>query len=273
MKKLIVMLAMMIATVALVGKVAFAETINVKGSDTMVHLVAAWAEAFMKAQKGIDVSVTGGGSGTGIAALINGSTNIAAASREMKDKEKTLAKSKGVNPNEIKVARDGIAIALHPSNPVKNLTMNQLYRIYTGEVKNWKEVGGAEQRIILLSRDTSSGTYVFFQEHVLQNKDYARTTRMMPSTSAIIQTVKSDKGAIGYVGLGYAEEAGNKIKVPTIDNVEPSVSTVRSGKYPVSRPLFLYTKGAPAGSVKAFIDFVLGATGQKIVNDSGYVPL
>lgn len=273
MKRILVLFAMLIAAVSLMGKIAVAETISVKGSDTMVHLVAAWAEGFMKAQKSIDVSVTGGGSGTGIASLINKTTNIASSSRSMKDKEISLAKSRKVVAHEIKVALDGVSIIVHPSNPVKNLTMRQLKSIYTGEIKNWSELGGPNQKIMLLSRDTSSGTYVFFQEHVLQNNDYFRSTRMMPSTSAIVQTVSQDKGAIGYVGLGYAEEAGSKIKVLTVDKVEATINTIRSGKYPVARPLFLYTNGNPSGAVKTFIDYILGSSGQKIVKETGFVPL
>ncbi len=256
---------------------AAGSAITIKGSDTMVHLASAWAENYMKAHPGTDVSVTGGGSGTGIAALINGTTDICASSREMAEKEVKLAQQKGITPKEFVVARDGIAVVVNPANPVKELTMDQIRKIHTGEYTNWKQVGGPNMEIIVYSRESSSGTYVFFQEHVLLKQDYTQSARLMPATSGIIQAVSADKGAIGYAGLGYAAEAGNKIKMLQVKMddkskaVVPSEDTVKSGAYPVARPLYLYTNGTPSGTVKTFVDFTLSAQGQKIVKDTGYV--
>ena len=253
--------------------------ITIKGSDTMVHLVSSWAEAYMKVNQKSDVSVTGGGSGTGIAALLNGTTDICMASREIKQKELDQAKEQNINPEEFVVARDGIAVVVNPENPVGELTIEQIGKIYTGAYTNWKQVGGPDQPIIVLSRESSSGTYVFFQEHVLKKSDYTKEAMLMPSTSAIIQSVTQDMWAIGYVGLGYALEAKGKVKMITVKKTEnsaavtPSVETVQSGDYPISRPLYLYTNGNPSGGVKTMIDFCLSKEGQQIVLDNGYVPV
>ena len=253
--------------------------ITIKGSDTMVHLVSSWAEVFMKVNPESNVSVTGGGSGTGIAALLNGTTDICMASREIKQKELDQAKEQNINPEEFIVARDGIAVVVNPENPVGELTIEQIGKIYTGAYTNWKQVGGPDQPIIVLSRESSSGTYVFFQEHVLKKADYTKEARLMPSTSAIIQSVTQDKWAIGYVGLGYALEAKGKVKMITVKETEntaavnPSVETVQSGDYPIARPLYLYTNGNPSGDVKNMIDFCLSKEGQQIVLDNGYVPV
>lgn len=249
--------------------------VEVKGSDTMVHLVTAWAEAFGASDGGAEVGVTGGGSGTGIAALTNGTTDIAAASRDMKQKEIDLAKSKGITPVEHVVARDGIAVVVHPSNPVSELTLDQLKQIYTGAATNWNQVGGADQSIDVLSRESSSGTFVFFQEHVLAKEDYASNARLMPATSGITNEVKENASAIGYIGLGYLGDGLKAIAVKSDDNspaVLPSEATVKSGEYSVARPLFLYTNGEPTGSIKAFLDFANSGQGQEIVKESGYVP-
>lgn len=251
--------------------------LTIKGSDTMVHLVSSWAEAFMAGHDGAEVSVTGGGSGTGIAALINGITDVCAASRTMKAKEVKLAEQKGFEPMEHVVARDGIAVAVNPQNPVSTLTIEQIGKIYTGAYTNWSQVGGLDKRIIVLSRESSSGTYVFFQEHVLKKKDYTTAARLMPATSAIIQSVGTDEWAIGYIGLGYAIEAGTKVKMLAVKETDdapavmPSEKSVASGEYSISRPLLLYTRGEPTGMVKAFLDFCLSADGQKIVRETGYV--
>jgi phosphate transport system substrate-binding protein len=243
----------------------------------MVHLCSTWAEEYMKANPGVEVPVTGGGSGTGIAALINGTTDIAAASREMKQKEKDKAAAGGARPVEFVVARDGIAVVVNPENPVSELTMEELKKIFTGAYENWLQVGGPDEGILVLSRESSSGTYVFFKDHVLKKQDYAVTARLMPATSAIVQSVASDRWAIGYVGLGYAVEAGDKVKTVLVKAdeeapaVEPSEETVMSGEYPIARPLHLYTLGEPRGAAKAFIDFALGPEGQRIVRETGYV--
>lgn len=251
--------------------------ITVKGSDTMVHLVSSWAEAFMKKQPEIEISVTGGGSGTGIAALINGTTDICAASRKIKEKEKKLAEQKGISPRGISVARDGIAVVVNPRNPVSELSMEQLAKMFTAAYTRWDQVGGPDEEIIVLSRESSSGTYVFFQEHVLKKQDYTQRAMLMPATSAIIQSVSSDKWAIGYVGLGYALAAKGKVKIVAVkayDNseaVSPSEQTVKSGEYSIARLLYFYLNGEAGGTVKNFIDFCLSDEGQTIVRETGYV--
>jgi len=254
-------------------------SITIKGSDTMVHLVSSWAEQFMNVNQGIEVSVTGGGSGTGIAALINGTTDICAASREIKPKELELAGEQGIEPVEYVVALDGIAVCVNPENPVSELSLEQLKKIYTGAYTNWSQVDGPDQPILVLSRESSSGTYVFFQEHVLGKEDYAGQARLMPATSSIIQSTSTDKWAIGYVGLGYAEEAAEKIKIIGVretadaEAVYPSVETVLDGTYSIARPLHLYTDGEAAGVIADFINYCMSVEGQQIVEETGYVPV
>ena len=250
--------------------------ITIKGSDTMVHLVSSWAEAFMQKNPEIEVSVTGGGSGTGIAALLNGTTDICAASRKIKDKELELALKKNIHPNELAVARDGIAVVVHPDNPVKELTLEQLSRIFAGQSLRWSDVGGPAEEIIVLSRESSSGTYVFFQEMVLKKQDYIQDAKLLPATSSIIQSVSTDKWAIGYVGLGYALAAKDKVKIIAVKSdtsaaVMPSDETVKTGQYPIARPLYFYLNGEPKGTVKKFVGFCLSAEGQAVVTDAGYV--
>jgi len=253
--------------------------VEIKGSDTMVHLVSAWAEEFMKENPGKEISVTGGGSGTGIAALLNETTDICAASRELKEKEEKLAQEKGISPIRTEVAKDGIAVIVNQKNPVNALTLEQLQKIFTGASTNWKQFGGPDQEIVILSRESNSGTYVFFQERVLNKKDYAPSAKLMPATSSIVQSVSSSEGAIGYAGLGYALEAEGKVKILLVKKdssspeVSPSLKTVQDGTYPISRPLQLYTKGDPPGTVKEFIDFSLSPAGQKIVKETGYIPI
>jgi phosphate transport system substrate-binding protein len=259
------------------GETGSAKAIMVKGSDTMVHLVSAWAESYMKADPNLDVSVTGGGSGTGIAALINGTADVCAASRQMSQAEIDQAGKRNVTPVESVVARDGIAVVVNPANPLGELTLEQLEKIFTGACTNWNQVGGPDEPIEVLSRESSSGTFVFFQEHVLRKKDYSPSARLMPATSSIIQSVGADKGAVGYVGLGYSNEAGDKVKVLAVKAaadapaVAPTEATVRSGEYSIARPLYFYTNGAPSGEVKKFIDFCLGGEGQRIVRETGYI--
>ena len=251
--------------------------VTIKGSDTMVHLVSNWAESFMQQNPGTEVSVTGGGSGTGIAALLNGTTDICAASREIRDKESKLAVQKGIQPNEIVVARDGIAVVVNPDNPVSELTVEQLGNIFTGESRRWSAVGGPDEEIIVLSRESSSGTYVFFQQHVLNKQDFMQGAKLLPATSAIIQAVSTDRLAIGYVGLGYAAGAEDRVKIIAVKAddpspaVVPSAETIRSGQYPIARPLYLYVNGQPRGTVKQFVDFCLSGDGQEIVEQTGYV--
>ena len=251
--------------------------ITVKGSDTMVHLASSWAETFMKDNPGFEISVTGGGSGTGMAALINDTTDICASSREITEKERKLAEQKGISPEEIVVARDGIAVVVNRKNPVNELTLEQLAQIFTGRVTRWSAVGGTDEEIVVLSRESSSGTYVFFQERVLNKQDYVATAKLMPATSSIIRSVQDSSGAVGYVGLGYALAAKNQLKVLAVkadadsEAVIPSEETVGSGRYIIARPLYLYIKEKPTGTVKKFIDFCLSAEGQDVVKETGYV--
>jgi phosphate transport system substrate-binding protein len=250
------------------------DELTIKGSDTMVHLASSWAESFMKESPQVTVSVTGGGSGTGIAALLNGTTDLCASSREIAPKELDLAKQKKIEPQEFIVGRDGLAVIVHPENPVKELTLEQIKNIFTGKTTNWKAVGGPGLAIVVLSRESSSGTFVFFQEHVLQKQDYATSARLMPATAAIVQETASNRQAIGYVGLGYLDERVRAVNVKAdsgTPGVEPSFETVRSGKYAIARPLYLYANGEPAGARKQFLDYCLSEAGQKIVKDEGYV--
>lgn len=258
------------------------KAIQVKGSDTMVNLGQAWAEDFMEINPAVSIAITGGGSGTGIAALLSGATDIAQASRNMEPKEIEQAKGKGINPKEIHVANDGITIVVNPANPVNKLTIQQLSDIFTGKTKNWKEVGGLDQKIVALSRERNSGTHVFFLEHVVKlgdkknRNEFAPEVLMMPSSQAIVEEVKANPSAIGYVGLGYLtpkEKALAIAKDRSFAYVVPSIRTVTSKQYPISRSLLFYTNGEPSGEVKSFIDFVLSAAGQKIVLKMDFVPI
>jgi len=253
-----------------------ARAVTVKGSDTMVILGQRWAETYMTEHPGTRVQVTGGGSGTGIAALINGGTDICEASRPMKDKEKEQVRSRhGKDVKEIPVALDGVAVYVNESSPIQALSEPQIKGIYTGKITNWRDVGGADQRIVAYSRENNSGTYVFFKEHVLGNEDFAREIQTLPGTAAVANAVAKDPASIGYGGIAYATgiRAIAVRRDETSEAVHPSLQTVRSGQYPLSRSLFFYTIGEPDGEVKTFIDWVLGAEGQKICEAVGYYPL
>jgi len=244
-----------------------------------VHLVSSWAEAYMKAQPGMQVSVTGGGSGTGIAALMNGTTDIAAASRDLSANEKTMAGQKKLGLAETVVGMDGLSVVVNPENPVKALTMGQLKAVFTGEVTNWKALGGPDVPVLVYSRESSSGTYAFFQEHVLEKQDYAKSARLMPATSSIIEAVSSDKGGIGYVGLGYAEEAAAKIRIVPVKKdaqspaVMPSKATVNDKTYPIARALYLIAPAGAPPSAQAFLKYATSKEGQHIVQEAGYIAL
>ncbi len=255
------------------------QSVTLKGSDTMVPLVTPWAEEYMAANPGVDISVTGGGSGTGIAALITGTTDICAASREISAEERKKAEAKGVKPSETTVARDGIAVVVNPSNPVAELSLEQLRKIYTGATVKWSDVGGPDVAIEAYSRESSSGTYVFFQEHVLKKEDYAVNVRLMPATSAIVQAVQSDANAIGYIGLGHAHEAQGRVKVVAVRMAEgqPAVAasekSVLDGSYPIARALYFYTPDPAAPAVQQFVAHCLGAAGQETARKAGFVPV
>jgi phosphate transport system substrate-binding protein len=250
--------------------------VTIKGSDTMVILGQRWAETYMTEHPGARIQVTGGGSGTGIAAMINGGTDICEASRPMKDKEREQVRSRhGKGVKEIPVALDGVAVYVNESSPIQSLSQPQIKGIYTGKITNWRDLGGKDQRIVVYSRENNSGTYVFFKEHVLGNEDFAREVQTLPGTAAVANAVSRDPASIGYGGIAYATgiRAIAVKRDETSEAVHPSLQTVQDGQYPLSRNLFFYTIGEPGGEVKAFIDWVLSAEGQKICEAVGYYPL
>ena len=264
----------------LLGMIGFAfapaaDKIVVKGSDTFVILAQRWAEVYMKSNSSVAIQVTGGGSGVGISALINGSTDIANASRKMKASEKDKLKERyntlGV---EVACAKDGITVYLNPANKVKELSIKQLSEIFKGNIKNWKEVGGADGEIKLYGRENSSGTYVFFQENVVKG-DYAPNCQTLPGTAAVVNAVKKDPAGIGYGGAAYAE--GIEIcKVKKDDKSVgyiPTAETIKTGEYPITRYLYMYLKNKPTGAIKSYIDWILSPEGQKLVVEVGYFPV
>lgn len=260
----------------LVSSSSFAGNITVKGSDTMVVLGQKWAETYMKTHSGQTVQVTGGGSGTGISALTNGTTDIAESSRTMKDAEKAAVQTKFNQPaKEIVVARDGVTVYVQKSNPLNELTRDQIKQIYTGKVENWKDVGGPDAKITVYSRENNSGTYVFFKEHVLENADYTPRAQTLPGTAAVVNAVARDKNGIGYGGAAYSKGIkALKIKKDAASPaIAPSAQTVKDGSYVLARALFFYTRGEPTADIKAFIDWVLSAEGQKVVTEVGYFPV
>lgn len=250
------------------------QSITLKGSDTVLPLAQAEAEEFMLENSDKSVTVTGGGSGVGITALIDGEVDIATASREMKAEEIEAAKANGVNPVETTIAYDGISVIVNPENPVTELTFDQLRGIYNGTISNWKDVGGADLEIVVISRDSSSGTYEYFKEEVLQGDEYRPDALTQPATGGIVGEVSQNPNAIGYIGVAYLDEsvkalnldAGNGSEAPTSENI-------LSGAYPLSRSLYFYTNGEPTGLTKEFFDFVLSETGQSLVTEVGYFPI
>lgn len=256
--------------------------IQVKGSDTMVNLVQALAEKYMEKNPGDFVAVTGGGSGTGFSSLISGTCDIAMASRRIKGKEVELANKRGVNPNEIKAALDGLAVVVNPSNSVDKLTIDQLSAIFTGRITNWKDVGGSDAKIVVLSREVNSGTHVYFKEHILRRgnpdgtEEFSPSALLLPSSQAIADEVAGNTAAIGYYGMGYISKNQKPVAVSKDENsdyTEPTIDNVVNGKYVISRPLFFYTNGAPQGLVKKFIDFALSREGSEIILATDFVPL
>ncbi|HET6498134.1 MAG TPA: PstS family phosphate ABC transporter substrate-binding protein [Coriobacteriia bacterium] len=248
--------------------------ITVEGSDTMVNLGQAFAEAFMEENPEVMIAVKGGGTGTGLAALINGTVDFANASRDMKDEERAQIEAGGGTVYETAVAVDGIAVVVHPDNPVTEISMADLGRIYRGEITNWSELGGPDREIVVLSRDTASGTYEFFLETVVaaedENAEMTPAAQMLGSTQAIVSEVTGNEGAIGYVGLGYLTD---QIQVVAVDGVAASVETARDGSYPISRNLYMYAAKTPEGVMAAYLEWILGEAGQAIVVDQGFVPL
>jgi phosphate transport system substrate-binding protein len=247
--------------------------VTIKGSDTILPLASAWAEAYMNKHPNASISVTGGGSGVGFASLIAGACDIADASREVSSKEIGQARNRNLELKATTVAKDGLAIIVNPANPIKEISMADIAKLYSG-AQNWKEIGGENMKIVAASRDSSSGTYVFFQGAVLHGKRYRPDMLTLPSNNAICQSVAQDKGAVGYVGLAYAKEFSEKHKVKMIPvaGIPASDETVRSGKYPLWRPLYNYTNGRPGGVIGDYLKFVTSPEGQAIVSKVGYVP-
>lgn len=254
------------------------ELLTVKGSDTMVHLMSDWAEIFMAKHPNRIIAVTGGGSGTGIAALLNQHTDIAASSRPINEEEVGFAQKTGLTPKEHIVALDGLVVITHPSNPINKLTMAQVRDLFTGKTANWKDAGWTDKPVLVFSRESSSGTFIYFQEKVLEKHDFVDSARLLPSTAAIIESVAQTPISIGYIGLGYALKAKDKVKIIPIapdtyaQPIEPSNENIESGKYPISRPLFLYTADKPSPSVQQFLDFCTSEDGKAIILDNGYIP-
>jgi phosphate transport system substrate-binding protein len=244
--------------------------IVVTGSTTVLPVMQKVAEDYMGEYPDVDISVSGGGSGNGIAALIDGTCDIAMTSRDIKDKEKTRADEKGLDIEEVEIAYDGIAVVLHPSNSVSALTKDQIHDIYAGKIKNWKEVGGPDLEIVVISRDTSSGTYEMFNEKILGEDPLREDALMQASNAAVRSAIAGSEGAIGYIGFGYLD---NTVKTITVDGVEATIENVASGKYPISRALNLYHLKEPADGVKELINYILADKGQKIVEELGYIPL
>jgi phosphate transport system substrate-binding protein len=258
------------------------DTIQIKGSDTMVNLGQVWSEVFNKEHPDVNISVTGGGSGTGIAALISGTCDIAESSRAIADKEIRQAQDKGVNPIQNIVALDGLAVVVNVKNPVKNLTFDQLRDIFMGNINNWQTVGGKNIPIVILSREVNSGTHIFFKEHVLRMgnskgpEEFSPSALLMSSSQAIAEEVASNENAIGYYGMGYISPRQKTIAVGKSKNgpfIEPTTENVKANTYPISRPLYMCTNGEPKGSVKDFIEFVHSKEGQEIVKKLDFVPI
>jgi phosphate transport system substrate-binding protein len=259
--------------------------LTVKGSDTMVVLGQRWAETYMKAKPEVTIQVTGGGSGTGIAALFNGTTTLANSSRPLKKEEIAKAGEQGKEFQEFKVAFDGLAVVVNQASPIKELTLQQLMGIYTGHFNNWKELGGPDQKILRYCREANSGTYSFFKEHVLVDRDYAPDCQTMPGTGAVAEAVSKDPNGIGYGGVSYFENRPQlRVLALKKDDHSPAISPltaegkvnstqIRNLEYPISRNLFVYVLGTPMGKAKDYIDWMLSEAGQQVVSEVGYVPL
>jgi phosphate transport system substrate-binding protein len=253
-----------------------------KGSDTIVNLALAWAERYQAEHADIRISVTGGGSGTGIAALINNTVDIANASRKIKQEELDDANANGVDPVEHIIARDAIAVIVNPENPVSELTLQQISDIYSGKINNWSEVGGEDRPIVRLSRETNSGTHVYFLETVLrlgskENKTlFSTDTLLLPSSEGIIVEVRQNPNAIGYDGLGYVPHDLKMIAIAKEDGapyVLPSIPTVNDKSYAIARDLYMYTNGEPSGIIREYLDWILSSDAQEIVAELGFVPV
>ena len=260
------------------GQIAEARSkvVQIKGSDTILNASQAIAEKYMKEHKGARIAVTGGGSGVGISALINGTTDIAMASRNIKSKEIDQAKAKGMNIDEIVVGYDGITIIANKTNPVKDIDDKTLGKVFRGEITNWKELGGEDAEIVVLSRDSSSGTHEFFKEHIIREgnskgtQEYGAKTLYMPSNEAIKQEIKANKYAIGYIGMGYMDSS---VEAITVDGVAATPENVLNKTYPIAREVFWYADATREGEVKGIVDYAVSSEGQEIMKNEGFVPV
>ncbi|MCL2389059.1 MAG: phosphate ABC transporter substrate-binding protein [Elusimicrobia bacterium] len=265
MKKLLSLLLLATFTVA----PAFAnERIVAEGSTTVLPVMQRTAEVFMNQNPGVNISIRGGGSGVGINSLIGGRNDIAMSSRAIRDSELRTAAERGVNPRATMVALDAIAVVVNNNNPVNNLTQQQVTDIFTGRITNWSEVGGESRAIVVISRDTASGSFETFNELALRGQRQSRRAMMQASNQSVAQVVSTTPGAIGYVGLGYLD----RVKALSIDGIAPTAENVLNGAFPYARPLFVYTNGAPTGAAQRFLNFVQSAAGQRLAASLGYVP-
>lgn len=260
----------LLAFIFMTGTAVAADSIVIKGSTTVLPVAQGTLEAFMKANPGVQMSLSGGGSGEGIKALIDKTTDIATSSREIKDKEIELAKSRSVNPVAHVVAFDAIIPVVHPKNKVKNLTVDQLSQIYQGNITNWKEVGGDDLKIVVISRDSSSGTFESWDHFVMKKAKVTPRAQMLASNGALVTAVSKNKYAIAYLGIGYVNKS---VKPLQVNGTNASIQTAMSKEYPFSRELYMYTNGEPQGKIAKYIAFVKSADGQKIVAKEGFVPL
>ncbi len=260
-----------VSLVCLMTGGALAGSIRMDGSTTVLPIAQKLVEAYMKEHPEVNISVSGGGSGNGIKALIDGTANIANSSRFLKDEEVKLALEKGVYPVPFAIAYDCIVPVVHPDNPVGDISMAQLKSIYMGEIKNWKELGGPDKEIVVVSRDTSSGTYEVWEEKVMKKERVYAGALLQASNGAVAQAVSKNKNALGYLGIGYVDK---NVKALTVSGIPGNEETALSGKFPVSRALFMFTRGWPSGEILNFINYVLNPQkGQKFVHDAGFVPL
>ncbi len=271
MKSKSLFIACFTMAILLTTGMASAGNIVINGSTTVLPIAQKVAEAYMKQNPGVKISISGGGSGNGIKSLIDGSTDIADSSRFIKESEVKMAVENGRYPVPFAVAYDCIVPVVHPSNSVVNLTMAQLKAIYKGEVKNWKDVGGPDRTVVVISRDTSSGTYEVWEEKIMKKERVFPGALLQASNGAVAQAVSKNKNAIGYIGLGYIDKS---VKPLMVDRVKGSEETTLNGLYPISRPLYMFTNGWPAGDTLNFINFVMNPQkGQTYVKEAGFVPL
>lgn len=275
MKKTKIALGIALAVVTAAAGLAIAgKAITVKGSDTLLLLGQRWAEVYMQRNPGVVIQVTGGGSGVGIAALINGSTDVCQASRSMKDSEKSKLRDRYFSTGiEIPVARDGVTLYVNEKNPVNELTLEQIGELYTGKIVNWSQVGGPNAKVVLYGRENSSGTYVFFREKALKKADYSASMQSLPGTAAVVNAVAKDVNGIGYGGAAYAKGVKELAVKTGRGSFKPTAENVKTNSYPLARNLYWYLRGKPSGEVKKLVDWVLSPEGQEIVVKVGYFPI